>query len=71
MANRVKWTDETHFVHTDIGEWMGTWDASKHRYEKFNWDNFFFAIKTIDLILDKWGDHPATYAIEPVNEPWW
>ena len=21
--------------------------------------------------MDKWGDHEALYAIEPVNEPWW
>ena len=20
--------------------------------------------------MDKWGEHPALYAIEPVNEPW-
>lgn len=22
-------------------------------------------------LLNKWGDHEALYAIEPVNEPWW
>jgi len=21
--------------------------------------------------MDKWGSHPAMYALEPVNEPWW
>ena len=26
---------------------------------------------TIQGLLDRWGSHPALYAIEPVNEPWW
>lgn len=21
--------------------------------------------------MEKWGHHPAVYALEPVNEPWW
>ena len=72
MANRVTWTDEDHFSHQPVvGEWMGTWNADANRYDRFNWDNMNFAVKTIDMILDKWGTHPAVYAIEPVNEPWW
>jgi len=22
-------------------------------------------------LLERWGNHTAVYAIEPVNEPWW
>ena len=50
---------------------MGTWDADKKKYVEINQENIDFAVKTIDLILDKWGTHSAVYAIEPVNEPWW
>ena len=50
---------------------MGTWNAEKKRYDRINWDNMNFALKTIDLLLDKWGSHSAVFAIEPVNEPWW
>ena len=32
MANKVTWTDETHFVHDGYGEWMGTWDTEKKEY---------------------------------------
>lgn len=26
---------------------------------------------TVDQLLDRYGQHPAVYALEPVNEPWW
>ena len=71
MAHRVTWTDETHFEHKGYGEWMGTWDEDKHRYTDINQDNIDFAKQTISVILDIWATHPALYAIEPVNEPWW
>ena len=34
-------------------------------------DNIDWAKDTVKGILDKWGDHPALYAIEPVNEPFY
>ena len=70
MANRVEWSDDTHFDHwsKSWGEWMGTWNG--HKYESINHDNITWAVETVDMILDKWGNHPALFAIEPVNEPW-
>ena len=70
MANRVEWLDETHFDHQshDYGEWMGTWNG--HRYESIIQENIDWAVETVDMLLDKWGNHPAVFALEPVNEPW-
>jgi len=73
IANRTEWLDETHFEHWShaLGEWMGPWDNDKGRYEYIDLDGIDWAVDTIDGILKTWGDHPAAYAIEPVNEPWW
>ena len=70
MANRIEWIDETHFDHLshDYGEWMGTWNG--HSYDSIIQENIDWAVETVDLILEKWGNHPAVFAIEPVNEPW-
>jgi len=70
MANRIEWLDEDHFDHSshDYGEWMGTWNG--HKYESIIQENIDWAYDTVDGLLDKWGDHPAVFAIEPVNEPW-
>lgn len=48
---------------------MGPWGDNKYKY--INLDNIDWAVDTIDGLLDEWGHHPAVYAIEPVNEPWW
>ena len=48
---------------------MGHWNGSG--YDSINQANIDFAVETVDQLLDKWGKHPALYAIEPVNEPWW
>ena len=50
---------------------MGEWDNDNGRYKSINQDNIDWAKDTIQGLLDTWGDHPALYAIEPVNEPWW
>ena len=66
----VEWLDETHFDHRDHvwGEWMGTYNGSG--YDEIDQDAIDWAVRTVDLIVDRWGNHPAVYAIEPVNEPW-
>ena len=46
---------------------MGPWNGKGYDYIKF--ENLIWAQDTIKGLLDKWGDHPALYAIEPVNEP--
>jgi len=73
LANRTVWTDENNFSHWEhaLGEWMGVWDNDNGVYESINYDNIDFAKDTIQGLLTTWGAHPALYAIEPVNEPWW
>ena len=48
---------------------MGPW--GDNRYKRIDLDAIDWAVDTIDGLLEEWGHHPATYAIEPVNEPWW
>jgi len=73
LSNVTTWIDENHFEHwaTAKGEWMGPFDLESYSYEYINQDNIDFALETIDQLLAKWGNHPALYALEPVNEPWW
>ena len=73
VSNRTEWSDENNFTHWDhaYGEWMGEWDNDSGSYVSINMDNINWAKDTIQGLLDTWGDHPALYAIEPVNEPWW
>jgi len=68
--NKLAWIDEDHFVHWEIqaGEWMGPWNGKGYDYIDF--ENLLWAQDTVIGLLDKWGHHPAVYAIEPVNEPW-
>jgi hypothetical protein len=47
---------------------MGTYNGSG--YDEIDQDAIDWAVHTVDLIVDRWGSHPAVYAIEPVNEPW-
>ena len=64
------WIDENNFTHANgYGEWMGPWNGSSYDYIKQ--ENIDWAVETIDMLVDKWGKHPALFAIEPVNEPWW
>lgn len=73
VANRTEWLDETHFEHWShaLGEWMGEWDNDAGHYVSINSDHIDWAVDTVQGLLDKWGSHPATHALEPVNEPWW
>eukprot|EP00806_Schmidingerella_arcuata_P000787 Macronucleus_171.p1 GENE.Macronucleus_171~~Macronucleus_171.p1 ORF type:complete len:405 (+),score=195.34 Macronucleus_171:1-1215(+) len=73
IGNRTIWTDENNFSHWEhaFGEWMGEWDNDSGSYKSINQDNINWAKDTIQGLLDTWGEHPAVYAIEPVNEPWW
>jgi glucan 1,3-beta-glucosidase len=73
LSNYTVWEDENNFNHWDhaLGEWMGKFNMETGGYDEIYFDNIVFAIDTIDGLLDKWGDHSAVSAIEPVNEPWW
>ena len=67
---KLAWKDEDHFTHWEIqaGEWMGPYNGKGYDYIDFN--NLLWAQDTVSGLVDKWGNHPALYAIEPVNEPW-
>merc|ERR1712151_1028155 len=71
IANYTEWKDENNFEHWAhaLGEWMGPWGDNQYKY--INLDRIDWAVDTIDGLLEEWGHHPAVYAIEPVNEPWW
>lgn len=72
-AHRMTWIDENHFSHWEdsCGEWMGQWNSESKKYDNINWDNIHFAEETVFGLLDRWGNHPALFAVQPVNEPWW
>ena len=69
MQNRLAWIDETHFVHREIkvGEWMGPWNGKGYDYIDF--EALLWAQDTISGLVDEWGNHPAVWGVEPVNEP--
>ena len=70
-AMNVNWLDENNFQHWSIeaGNWMGNWDGQQ--YTSINYPNIEWAIENVRNLMLKWGNHPAVYALEPVNEPWW
>lgn len=47
---------------------MGEWDGTSY---DVNWDNIEWGVNNVRNLMEKWGQHPGLYAIEPVNEPWW
>ncbi|KAJ1407991.1 glycoside hydrolase superfamily, partial [Ochromonadaceae sp. CCMP2298] len=71
QSRNLVWTDPHNFQHWDIltSDWMGAWNGTA--YESINQANMAFALQTVEQLLDRWGAHPALYALEPVNEPWW
>jgi len=68
----VVWIDDNTFNHWDHldGGWMGTWDAATGKYSSINWTNVNNSVQVATDLLNKWGNHPAVVAFEPVNEPW-
>ena len=73
ISNLTTWTDENNFEHWNhaYGEWMGTWNNDLGKYDNINWLNIQWGIANVNNIIAEWGTHPALYAIEPLNEPWW
>ena len=48
---------------------MGHWNGRK--YDWINTDNIQWGVDNVTKLMNMWGNHPAVYALEPVNEPWW
>jgi len=34
-------------------------------------EKHYWSIQVVSDMMVRWGNHPAVYAFEPVNEPWW
>jgi glucan 1,3-beta-glucosidase len=70
-ASDIIWTDESHFKHWSIenASWMGHWNGKI--YDWINQDNIQWGIDNVTKLMNMWGHHPAVYALEPANEPWW
>ena len=72
-AYKMEWIDKNHFKHWSIEEadWIGDFDLSTYSYTTMNEENIQFSLNVVEDIMKAWGNHPALYAVEPVNEPWW
>ena len=46
---------------------MGEWDGKSYT---INEENIEWGLKNVEVLMERWGHHPAVYAFEPVNEPW-
>lgn len=60
-----------HYTHVDEADWIGHWNEQSWSYDKIDYDHINFTVNNSELLLKKWGSHPAFGAFEPVNEPWW
>lgn len=53
---------------------MGPFNLSTYKYDYIYTDDEHgvnWALDNVQKLMDKYGKHPAVYALEPVNEPWW
>jgi glucan 1,3-beta-glucosidase len=71
VLNTVPAGDVT-FEHWPIRSagWMGTFDRDTATYTDINRDNIQHALDVIQVMVDRYKDHPAVLGLEPVNEPW-
>jgi len=69
----MEWLDANHFKHWSVesADWLGKFNNTTWQYESLNEDNILWALSVVEDIMKEWGNHPAFYALEPVNEPWW
>lgn len=71
IRNKVTWINDTHYSYDDIAEWMGPWDMENGGYKYIDHDNIQRSFEVSAHLLQRWGNHSAFAAYEPVNEPWW
>lgn len=72
----LEWPDENNFVHwpIEIANWMGPFNLGEWKYDYIYTDadkGIQWSLGIVKGMMDRWGDHPALYAFEPINEPWW
>lgn len=72
-AYKLEWIDKNHFKHWSVeaADWIGDFDLSTYSYTTHNDANVQHSLNVVQDIMNAWGNHPALYAVEPVNEPWW
>lgn len=73
-AYGLEWTDKNHFKHWSIekADWIGQFNLTTYQYDQGkNEDNITHSLKVITDMMNAYGNHPALYGVEPVNEPWW
>jgi len=76
QAMGLEWTDENNFVHwpIEVANWMGEFNLSEYKYDSIYTDSEHgvqWALDVVSKLMDRYGNHPALYAFEPLNEPWW
>ena len=72
----LEWTDADNFVHWPIerADWMGDFDLESWSYTTIYADKdrgVQWSLDVVKGLMDRYGRHPALYAFEPINEPWW
>ena len=72
-TRNVEWLNDTHFSHWPNAQanWEGQWNISAGKYDHINYDNLKWSTDVSEHLLQRWGNHSAFFAYEPVNEPWW
>jgi len=76
ISSNLSWTDENNFIHWPIeaGNWMGPFNLSTYEYDYIYTDEdhgINWSLDVVSKLMALYGKHPALYAFEPVNEPWW
>uniref|UniRef100_A0A7S3QGF9 Glycoside hydrolase family 5 domain-containing protein n=1 Tax=Chaetoceros debilis TaxID=122233 RepID=A0A7S3QGF9_9STRA len=79
-AQGFKWTSKiTEQVSTDVtfehwpirsAGWVGTFDRVTATYTDIDHDNIQHSLDVIEIMVEKYKDHPAVLGLQPVNEPW-
>lgn len=73
QAQPLTWVDDYDFSHWEnlSANWIGDWNQTSYSYDNINQDHIDWALDNVQKLMDRWGNHTAMYALEPVNEPWW
>ena len=51
-------------------DWIGDYNLTTKSYNNINYDNIYFTLNIIEIILDRYKDFKSFWGLEPINEPW-
>jgi len=76
QTSNLTWIDENNFSHWpgNAGNWMGPFNLTENAYDYIYTDEdkgIQWSLDVVSKLMALYGQHPALYAFEPVNEPWW